>query len=118
MTERFICPFSTRVGDKGQRYEVWCFDGEGGLMQVGYSEEPDGGSLTQMVHEHPMWHSPWIVDRETPGEWTTSSYFPEQVRTGKLLRAANPSPDLAEGEDHGDVSTHILKHIGVRPVSL
>jgi hypothetical protein len=102
MSERFICPFSTRVGDQGQRYEVWCFDGEGGSMHVGYSDQPDGGSLAQMVHLHPIWHTPWIVDRETP------------LGKGKLLRAIAPA--LAEGEDVGDVSDHILRAAGVRGI--
>jgi hypothetical protein len=88
MSERFICPFSARVGDKGQRYEVWCLDSDGTPMQVGYSDQSDGGSLTQMVSLHPSWHSPWIVDRH----------------------------QLPEYEDIGDVSDHILRAAGVRAI--
>jgi hypothetical protein len=68
-------------------------DGDGGTMQVGWSEEPDGGSLAKMVHAHPSWHTPWIVDRQEL----------------KLMRAASVDTHLADSEDLGDVSDHLLQ---------
>lgn len=53
-----------RVGDRGQRYKVVAFDGNGEEFGVGWTDDPNGGSLVKMVRKHPVWHSPKVIDRE------------------------------------------------------
>jgi hypothetical protein len=48
------------IGDKGQRYEIWCKDGEHDLC-IGWSDNPN--SFASMVEKHPVWHSRRVVDR-------------------------------------------------------
>jgi hypothetical protein len=50
------------VGDRGQRYEIWCKNGDGHDMCVGYSNNP--GAFKNMVDLHPVWHSRRVVDRQ------------------------------------------------------
>lgn len=51
------------TGDRGQRYEVRCTDGNGAEMVVGWCEDSDGGPLRRCVELHPSWHSPVVIDR-------------------------------------------------------
>lgn len=63
-------PFRPRVintGHKGQRYEVRALrPREGGgtwePFVVGWTEQPDGGSLVTMVAKHPSWTSARVID--------------------------------------------------------
>lgn len=52
-----------KVGDKGQRYEVRAVGMQGQEFVVGWTEEPDGGGLTKVVEQHPVWKLSRIVDR-------------------------------------------------------
>lgn len=49
------------VGDRGQRYEIWCDDEDGQPMQIGWSNKPDGFART--VELHPCWSNHRTVDR-------------------------------------------------------
>ena len=48
------------VGDRGQRYEIWC-DDDGKPMRMGWSNNPD--SMKQAVEKHPCWKNHRAVDR-------------------------------------------------------
>lgn len=49
------------VGDRGQRYEIWCDDEDGQPMQMGWSNNPE--SMKQAVEKHPCWKNHRAVDR-------------------------------------------------------
>ncbi len=49
------------VGDRGQRYEIWCDDEDGKPMQMGWSNNPE--SMKQAVDKHPCWSNHRAVDR-------------------------------------------------------
>jgi len=49
------------VGDRGQRYEIWCDDEDGKPMQMGWSNNPE--SMKQAVEKHPCWSNHRAVDR-------------------------------------------------------
>ena len=51
------------VGDRGQRYAIWCKDGDDGEMCLGYSDNP--GAFKNMVDLHPVWHTRRVVDRRS-----------------------------------------------------
>jgi hypothetical protein len=46
----------------GERFEVRCTDGFGRDVLVGYTNRAGGGDLVQRVRNHPVWHSPRVVD--------------------------------------------------------
>ena len=51
-----------KLGDKGQRYEIWCDDDDdGNPMCVGWSDTPDG--FRKAVDAHPSWTNHRAVDR-------------------------------------------------------
>ena len=50
-----------RVGDEGQRYEIWCDDGDGNPLLLGWSNNMY--SLALMVSKHPIWTNHRAVDR-------------------------------------------------------
>lgn len=49
------------VGDRGQRYEIWCDDEDGQPMQMGWSNNPE--SMKRAVELHPCWSNHRAVDR-------------------------------------------------------
>jgi hypothetical protein len=49
------------VGDRGQRYEIWCDDEEGKPMQMGWANSPD--AMRRAVELHPCWSNHRAVDR-------------------------------------------------------
>lgn len=60
------CSDKTRVGDKGQRYEVRAMveiNGQDEEHVVGYTDDETGGGLVRMLKLHPSWHSPRVIDR-------------------------------------------------------
>lgn len=44
-----------RVGDEGQRYEVCVAMSDGRLQEIGYTNDPSGGSLAEGARLHPDW---------------------------------------------------------------
>jgi hypothetical protein len=50
-----------KIGDKGQRYEIWCDDADGTPLRVGWSDTPDG--FEQLVELHPSWTNHRAIDR-------------------------------------------------------
>ena len=50
-----------KTGDRGQRYEFTCDDGEGKRMTLGWSNDPR--SFDRMVELHPVWADLKVVDR-------------------------------------------------------
>lgn len=68
----------SKTGDKGQRYEIWCYDDDpatgGTEMRVGWSNNPE--AFADMVAEHPIWCNHRAIDRQakppaeaSPPEW-------------------------------------------------
>lgn len=53
----------TKVGDRGQRYEVHCTDCNGDDLRIGWTNDPTGGGLVEAVNLHPSWHTPVVIDR-------------------------------------------------------
>ena len=49
------------VGDRGQRYEIWCDDENGQPMQMGWANKPD--AMKRAVELHPCWSNHRAVDR-------------------------------------------------------
>lgn len=54
-------PKQPAVGDRGQRYEIWCDDEDGKPMQMGWSNNPE--SMKRAVELHPCWSNHRAVDR-------------------------------------------------------
>lgn len=52
-----------KIGDHGQRYEIWCDDDEGNPLCVGWSDTPD--AFKRAVKLHPSWTNHRAVDRQT-----------------------------------------------------
>jgi len=44
------------------RYMIRAIDGEGKDFVVGWSSLRSGGTPMKLVKEHPLWHSPVIID--------------------------------------------------------
>lgn len=63
MTNGLIPP----VGDKGQRYEHWCDNGNGEPMKMGWSEQPNG-CFRKCVHLQPAWSNYRYIDRKAAAE--------------------------------------------------
>lgn len=65
-----ICRVITQTGYKGQRYEVRALRPPMGSpigestepFVVGWTDDPAGGALIQMVNRHPSWSAPKIID--------------------------------------------------------
>lgn len=53
-----------QVGFAGQRFKVVCKDMNGRKRTVGWTNDPTGGDLVQMVEKHPVMHSPVVEDLE------------------------------------------------------
>jgi len=52
------------AADPGHRYQMWCKNGMGEDICIGYSE--CATSFQQMIERHPVWHSWRAVDRQPP----------------------------------------------------
>lgn len=55
---------SDHIEDKGQRYKVVALDARYCEINVGYTEEADGGALVESVNLNPRIHSPRVIDRK------------------------------------------------------
>jgi len=51
-----------KIGDKAQRYEIWCDEEDGALLLIGWSDTPDG--FKDAVEAHPAWMNHRAVDRQ------------------------------------------------------
>jgi hypothetical protein len=52
-----------RVGDRGQRFEVRYLDGDELEHVIGWTTDPAGGGLVEVINKHPVWHAPRVIDR-------------------------------------------------------
>jgi hypothetical protein len=50
--------------DPGHRYQIWCKNGNGEDICIGYSDSAT--DFREMVEMHPVWHSWRAVDRRPP----------------------------------------------------
>jgi hypothetical protein len=50
-------------GSHEMRYEVRAIDAEGSEFVVGWSSLRSGGTPMSIVKEHPVWHSPTVIDK-------------------------------------------------------
>src|SRR5215213_11286144 len=50
------------AADPGHRYQMWCKNGLGEDICIGYSDSAT--SFQQMIEIHPVWHSWRAVDRQ------------------------------------------------------
>ncbi len=57
------CAFlpDVKAGDNGQRYEIWCDDGDGMPLRMGWANSPD--ALREAVELHPSWSNHRVIDR-------------------------------------------------------
>ena len=53
-----------KVGDNGQRYEIRFIDGDGKKYVAGWTDNKDGKPFVQSINNHPVWHSPKVIDRK------------------------------------------------------
>lgn len=59
-----ICNKLPPVGYNGQKYAVYCRDGDGKDMLAGWTELADGGALVHMINKHPHWNDPKVIEVE------------------------------------------------------
>lgn len=52
------------AGYSGQKYSIFCRDGNDKDMLVGWTNRSDGGALVHMINKHPVWHDPKIIENE------------------------------------------------------
>lgn len=56
----------SKIGDKGQRYQHQCEDGDGNVMIMGWSEKK-GKNFKKVVSLHPAWSNYKRIDRKKGG---------------------------------------------------
>ena len=59
------------AADPGHRYQMWCKNGIGEDICIGYSD--CATAFQQMIERHPVWHSWRAVDRRPPKSFDPAS---------------------------------------------
>jgi hypothetical protein len=59
---KFSAWFGNLLYRDEMRYMVRAIDGEGKDFVVGWSTLRSGGTPMRLVKEHPLWHSPIVID--------------------------------------------------------